>query len=336
MFYVRRFTDYSTVLPLFLLPFCLRRSPRATWSRSYSLLMTLGFGAAVAAMGGDAFPAYRFLVPIFPFLYLLVADAAAGLEGAALASAAGGAPPSRRALASRALGMGLLGALLALTTFHPSSTFAWREWERGNEFTGDMRMVGRWLREHVPPQTWIAVNAAGALPWESELRTIDMLGLNDREIALTPVAGLGRGFLAGHEKGNGDSVLRRRPEIILVGGVTLERSAVGKSWTAHFRSEQEIAVRPDLYEMYVVDAATMPDGRILTFLRRRDALLGKNFPVSPAEASAGGSGDRAVLTSVPRALRGRPDAAAVPPGRMNREDLEARTFVMRRLPGARR
>ena len=80
------------------------------------------------------------------------------------------------------------------------------------------------------------MNPAGALPYESRLPAIDMLGLNDREIALTPVDRLGAGRLAGHEKGNGQSVFRRRPGVILFGGVKLESPPGEPSWTVHGRS----------------------------------------------------------------------------------------------------
>jgi hypothetical protein len=59
----------------------------------------------------------------------------------------------------------------------------------------------------------LAVDAAGALPFWSELPALDMLGLNDRHIALNPPPGFGTGPI-GHELGDGDYVLRRAPDLI--------------------------------------------------------------------------------------------------------------------------
>jgi hypothetical protein len=213
-------------------------------------------------VGGDVFPAYRFLVPALPWLYLLVADGVAALEERGT-----GAAPSRSGRAIAAAAVMLLLVPLAFQTLRPSTVFAWREWRQGNAYTAGLRMVGRWLREHVPPGTWIAVNPAGALPYESGLPTIDMLGLNDREIALTEVPRLGAGRLAGHEKGNGASVLRRRPQIIRVGGVQLDPGAPAGRWTPKGRSEREIAASPETARLYHVESSRMPDGRYLTFLR---------------------------------------------------------------------
>ena len=166
--------------------------------------------------------------------------------------------------------LALVLTVLALATFRPSSAFAWREWRGGNNYTRSMRMVGNWLHEHEPPGTWIAVNPAGALPYAADLPAIDMLGLADREIARTPISSLGMGRLAGHEKGNGASVLRRRPEVILMGGVKLDLDPPTREWTPHGRSEHEIARAPDLYRSYSLDQQVMPDGRVLTYLRRRE------------------------------------------------------------------
>ncbi len=267
--YLWKFARYGTGFPLLVLPLALLPRRRTDLTRSYAALMTAGFAVYVALVGGDVFPAYRFLVPIFPFLYLLVGDAlAAGEEFFLRLWPEEGLFRWRRE--GIRVGVGLILVVLALATFRPSSAFAWREWRGGNRYTGEMRMVGRWLRDREPPGTWIAVNPAGALPYESDLPAIDMLGLTDREIARTPLTSLGSGRLAGHEKGNGASVLRRRPEIILIGGVKLDRQVESTEWRPHGRSERELARDPELYRHYRLEQQLMPDGRILTYLRLRE------------------------------------------------------------------
>ena len=49
--------------------------------------------------------------------------------------------------------------------------------------------AGTWMREHLPPDTWITVGAAGAVPYGAGLPTIDAYGLVDPTIASLPDAG---------------------------------------------------------------------------------------------------------------------------------------------------
>jgi hypothetical protein len=75
--------------------------------------------------------------------------------------------------------------------------------------------VGRWLAEHIPPDATIAVEGAGAIAYYSGLRSIDMLGLNDRHISRVHVPEMGSGR-AGHEKTDYAYVFARRPDVIPV------------------------------------------------------------------------------------------------------------------------
>ena len=58
----------------------------------------------------------------------------------------------------------------------------------------------------------------GAVSYYSKLEVRDMLGLTDRHIARRNLSGLGRGW-AGHEKHDGQYILRRRPTYLLLGNV---------------------------------------------------------------------------------------------------------------------
>jgi arabinofuranosyltransferase len=74
-------------------------------------------------------------------------------------------------------------------------------------------LAGRWLRQNTSSGTLLATDAAGAIPFYSGLKTIDMLGVNDRHIAHLSVPNMGHGT-AGHEKRDFAYVLSRRPDII--------------------------------------------------------------------------------------------------------------------------
>ncbi|UJR80644.1 hypothetical protein [Sandaracinus amylolyticus] len=70
--------------------------------------------------------------------------------------------------------------------------------------------LGRHLAEHAPGGATIAVDAAGKIPFFSGLRAIDMLGLNDRELAHRERTR----FDVGHDAYDPDYVLGRRPDLV--------------------------------------------------------------------------------------------------------------------------
>jgi hypothetical protein len=191
---------------------------RERWARLCSILVA-GAVINVTVVGGDAFPFYRFLLPALPF--------------GAIALFAGGQLIGQRILARRsesARALGALGAVAtigliaftaqaplrdrtSLTRTHPETQRA--RAERAADINDDYFRVGRFLRETFPPDTLIATNAAGIIPYEARLPTIDMLGLNDEHIAHLDIE-LGRGALS-HEKHDGAYVLSREPDVILLG-----------------------------------------------------------------------------------------------------------------------
>ena len=140
----------------------------------------------------------RFIVVIVPFLWLLAVRALPVL-----------APTTpRRAL----LAAVLFGYNFVAHAFDPET----RSRIARDYVAGDGKMVGRWLALNTDPDAVIATNSAGALAYYSGRTIVDMLGLNDAEIAHTPMASMGHGK-AGHEKGNGFYVLSRDPDYVFFG-----------------------------------------------------------------------------------------------------------------------
>jgi len=78
---------------------------------------------------------------------------------------------------------------------------------------GNWVTIGRWLKSYAKPNESIAVTAAGALPYYSDLYTVDMLGINDVHIAHRKMPEMGKG-IAGHEKYDIDYVLDKKPTYI--------------------------------------------------------------------------------------------------------------------------
>jgi arabinofuranosyltransferase len=74
--------------------------------------------------------------------------------------------------------------------------------------------AGKYLKEKHPGKT-IAVGAAGKIPFYSDLRTIDMFGLNDIHIAHQPPALRLSRSKPGHVKFDPDYVLSKSPNLIL-------------------------------------------------------------------------------------------------------------------------
>jgi hypothetical protein len=259
------FLDWRASIFVLLLPALW--AARARRDLRYMWAVCATYVAAIVAEGGDAFPAFRFLVPIFPVLYLLVAEGAATLVPLV----------ARRTNPRVAAGcVGALVVALAVPHVQQGLAHAREEVKGANEFTGAMKEVGRALRDRVPPDTVIALNPVGAVPYFSELRTIDMLGLTDRHIANTIPADLGEGQ-SGHEKGDGRYVLGRRPDLILLGNVFLTdqrpTSLAGMAWPVTGRSEIELTQQPELASLYARDGLMLRDGLWLLFLRRRDVTI---------------------------------------------------------------
>jgi hypothetical protein len=136
--------------------------------------------------------------------------------------------------------------------------------------------VGRWMREHLPPGTLVALNTAGAIPYYSKLPVIDMLGLCDAHIAHRQMPRMGRGA-PGHEKGDGRYVLSRNPEYIQLS------STFGARQPRTLPGDHELYKDPEFHQRYEFRTYRLPSGRTLNIYKRKDVP----DPVTPSgETSA--------------------------------------------------
>jgi arabinofuranosyltransferase len=254
--------DPGALLFLLLVPAAgvAQRDPRIR----YLFWMAVVYLAGVVLEGGDAFPAFRFVVPILPALYLLMQEGAHALAAGAIFR-----PKPERL---RWVFLATFTVLAAALHLQQLNVAARLEREGANRFTGGMKQVGMALRERFPPDTVVALNPVGAIPYITGFRTVDMLGLTDSHIARTEPLDLGSGQ-AGHEKGDGRYVLSRRPDIILLGNVLALREVPiplsAFRWPVMHRSERELARLPDLGRLYERDSMPIGGGLHLLFLRRK-------------------------------------------------------------------
>lgn len=195
----------------------------AVWGRAarYLALLVAAFAAYIALVGGD-FIGPRFLFHIFPLIVVLLV--------AGVRSLVGWLPPMRRITRASSARETVLPALCAVAI----AVWLWLPLVPPGTFTPEqahMRIVtglsvlGEYLQANAPPGATLAVEVAGIVPYESGLRTIDMLGLNDFHIAHAIVAtGEAR---AGHEKMDPQYVIDRKPMYIAVGMTSRGRPGRG-------------------------------------------------------------------------------------------------------------
>ncbi|MFA6197079.1 MAG: hypothetical protein WC656_10600 [Sulfurimonas sp.] len=95
--------------------------------------------------------------------------------------------------------------------------FSFNIFFQDNRFAYQEKNYDMWIRlgkflKVAPKDYVLAIDAAGKVPYYSELKTIDMLGLNNKEIGKMKVND--RDFHAGHTKFNADYTLSLKPHLI--------------------------------------------------------------------------------------------------------------------------
>ena len=170
------------------------------------LLPMLAWLSYLVAIGGDHFPGRRLLHGLLAPLGLLAGIACAAIPGA-----------TARALLAVAVALAAaIPNVRAARTDGQSLEIRSEIWEwRGQR-------LGRLLqRAFANEQPRIAVDAAGSLPYYSQLPALDMLGLCDRTIATTPLPQWLETMRpevpkpVGHLRGNGSYVMDQQPDLVL-------------------------------------------------------------------------------------------------------------------------
>src|SRR5262249_14697021 len=81
------------------------------------------------------------------------------------------------------------------------------------------------------------------IPYYTDFRFLDTLGLTDEHIAARPIENFGEGT-AGHEKGDGKYVFDRKPDVIMFGSGSIS------GLKPCFLSDYELVAIPEFNERY--------------------------------------------------------------------------------------
>jgi arabinofuranosyltransferase len=189
---------------------------------SYLILIVLAYGAYIGYVGGD-WSVGRFFVPLMPLYYTLLAGGlvVAGQWLAAQLERWRTVPPwIARSLAALAV-IALVGGMFFQSSIRGEKALFLDRFDA--QLAGRARTtMGKWLHEHIEPDAYIAVDAAGQIPFYSDLRTLDLYGLNDLTIAHRQVEAMGQGT-PGHEKMDMDYVLFvAQPDYIIIYGTAFD------------------------------------------------------------------------------------------------------------------
>lgn len=198
----------------------------------------------ILLVGGDHMVGLRFLVPMIPVIMIV-----------ALLFA------HQQPTTTRKIALLLIPLLFIAARWH--DPHRWARAAKQQQSQKEWQAVGLWLKENAPPGSCIALNPAGIIPYYSGLSSIDMLGLNDWHIAR-------RGYRdpalrIGHQVGDGEYVLSKKPDYILFG-------AVGSALPSHLVSDRQIAASETFKTQYVPRHIFLPEIGDFTIYCRRAAL----------------------------------------------------------------
>ncbi len=204
---------------------------------TYLALLVLAYAVYITYVGGD-WSVGRFFVPILAPLYVLIAAGLVDLFQS-----------SMRPVIKYAVGA--VAVLLVIGLAWDSSwNGEYGIFVRGFDAaraTEAREAMGKWLKANAPPGTWIAVDAAGQVPYFSGLPAIDMFGINDLHIGRLAVPTLGEGT-PGHEKFDLGYIIQRAPRYVIIYGNLLDPVTEYKRAYVKWTDDPELTKFLTIYE----------------------------------------------------------------------------------------
>jgi hypothetical protein len=122
--------------------------------------------------------------------------------------------------------------------------------------------LGRFLKQKYPGKT-LAVCATGKIPYFSDLRVIDMLGLNDTFIAHKAIHT--QSYLPGHNKFDPDYILSRAPDIIstwIDDNLDLTYGLTKKKYEANYKLRYLTNMKKRSVATNIIDVSNLDEGEI--------------------------------------------------------------------------
>jgi hypothetical protein len=220
----------------------------------------------VCYTGGDHMPAYRFLVPLVPIYGWLLAQSL---------------PIVIPSLVNRHAGLLYVCCMGLICMQSEWSNQKMRDAQHIDPAAKVGRDVGIWIQQNLPAHSTIALNTAGSTPFYApQHRFIDMLGLNDRHIAHRQIKERRTWMqqFPGHGKGDGQYVLSRQPDYIILGpaqGLPANPEFVDSHHVVWFLSDQELAETDEFHKHYQLRKAQFRGAsglqRTLVYYQRKAA-----------------------------------------------------------------
>lgn len=135
----------------------------------------------------------------------------------------------------------------------------WQEPHQRYDVMWNNVAIGKELHEIAKPGDTLAIGAAGAIPYYSELVTYDTLGLNDKHIARVPVKDPAHlGF--GHERGDGAYILSKKPTYLVPTPLRSDVPGDAPWWRWVDQSFTEMFAMDEFKRDYHFEQIEMPGG----------------------------------------------------------------------------
>jgi hypothetical protein len=212
---------------------------RAFLGFSYFAALVLLYAAYIVYVGGD-WSVGRFFVPILPVTYLLIGTGLTWSVALVVRNA------QTASWVTAVVGISLAAALWFASAYNGEFRIFIGGFDAARA-TEARITAGKWLHDHVPPGTWIAVDAAGQVPYFSELPAIDMFGINDLHIGRMPVATLGQGT-PGHEKFDLGYIIARAPKYVVIYGTLFDSVTEYRRAPLQWTNDPELEKFLTIYE----------------------------------------------------------------------------------------
>lgn len=245
-------SSYALWAPALLALYVAWRDPKRRPRILLASTLVLAWTAYVATIACQPY-GFRMLIPSYVLLAFLVADALDWVQG--------------RGRPARAIAWLATAALLfAFGSAQQAEKNIVLARQSRPPVTMQAATIGRTLGEAFGARDpLLAIDAAGAIPFYAELRSLDMLGLNDAQIARHRSESFGQG-IQGHELGDGAYVLSREPDIVVsgrlgsgrlafVGGRQMKADPRFRDWYRRIRVRGEKPVPVNFYAFIRLEGA---------------------------------------------------------------------------------